>query len=158
MNIEKDILEKFELVNRAFFEKEGNLNFLRIEVNLKDLDEITNYSRKINEYLDENDKSQDQYYLDIYSSGTEIEVDKKDLDKYIGSNIFVKLKENIKDKNSFEGELIEDSKEEILVRWNAKGQFRKQIINKENIERVNLSAKVRKMKKEKKVRNEKRRI
>ena len=155
MNIEELIIENFELVNKVFFENEKNETFLRIEVKLHDLNELIEYSKKINKFIDQNDKHYQNYYLDIYSSGTEIKIDKNNLEKYIDKNVFVKLKNPIKQMKYFEGIIIENSEEFIIVKWNAKGQFRKQIIEKDNIEDINLSAKIKKIKK---VKNEKRRI
>lgn len=155
MNIESAIIKKFKLVKNAFFESENNISFLRVEVNLHDLSKLLDYSKEINKFVDKHDNNDKKYYLDIYSSGTEIEIDKHSLQKYLDENILVKLKKEIKGMNTFEGQLLEDSKEFILLKWNAKGQFRKQTIEKDNISNINLSAKIKKIKK---VKNEKRRI
>lgn len=147
MNIADKIKDQFELVNKVYFEKEDNFNFLRVEVNLSNLEKVTALSREINKFVDENDNSEEEFYLDIFSSGTEKEIDKNNLQEQKGQNVLVKLNKHIKEKDSFEGELLEAENESITIRWNAKGQFRKQLINIEDIEKINLSSKIKKEKK-----------
>ena len=67
MNTEQKIQEKFEKVNKVFFEKESGANFLRVEINSKDLEEITNISKEISLYLDTLDVQEKEYFLDVYS-------------------------------------------------------------------------------------------
>jgi len=116
MGITNQIEEKFELVNKAYFENEDNLTFLRVEVNLTNLEEVTKLSREINNFVDEHDKSDKEFYLDIFSSGTEKTIDKNNLQKELGQNILVQLNNNIKEKDSFEGELLEANEESIIIK------------------------------------------
>ena len=141
MNIEKQLKEKFTQINKAFLEEESGNDFLRIEVNLKSLDEITLLSREISSYLDEIDQELGEYFLDVYSSGTDTSIEIKDLEKHLEANVLVTLNELIKEYDSFEGTLIEVKDETITIKWNAKGQFRKQEINKNNIKNIKLYAK-----------------
>ena len=144
MDIQKILKNEFELVNKAYFEKESGVNFLRIEVNLRNLEEIAKLSSKISEFLDENDPSEEVYYLDIFSPGTDEEFDPKEANLYIGKNILVNLKNSIKGMNEFIGEILSFENNEITIRWNAKGQFRKQIIAIDNIETIKTFTKVKK--------------
>lgn len=141
MNIEKQLKEKFTQINKAFLEEESGNDFLRIEVNLKSLDEITLLSREISSYLDEIDQKLGEYFLDVYSSGTDVSLEIKDLEKHLDANVLVTLNELIKEYDSFVGTLIEVKDETITIKWNAKGQFRKQEINKNNIKNIKLYAK-----------------
>lgn len=141
MQIEKKLQEKFTQINKAYFEEDRSTRFLRVEVNLKSLDEIAMLSREISAYLDTVDHDIEEYYLDVFSSGTDQSLDINDLDKHLEANVFVELNEEIKDYKSFEGTLIEVTEEKIVVKWNAKGQFRKQEIQKNNIKDIKLYAK-----------------
>jgi len=116
MNIADKIKDQFELVNKVYFEKEDNFNFLRVEVNLSNLEKVTALSREINKFVDENDNSEEEFYLDIFSSGTEKEIDKNNLQEQKGQNVLVKLNKHIKEKDSFEGELLEAENESITIR------------------------------------------
>lgn len=147
MTIDAKIKNSFEEVTKAYFEKEANANFLRVEVIHRDMDKITELSRKINEFVDENDKSDAQYFLDIFSPGTDEEFDVASASEHVGKNIYVSLNKNISSNEFFIGELIEVKENEITVKWNAKGQFRKQPIDKENIKMIKHYAKIKKEKK-----------
>lgn len=136
MNIKETLQKKFNKVNDAFFEKEGSLNFLRVEVNLRTLDEVTEISREISAYIDEIITDDQEFILDIYSAGTDQSIDLSNLGNYIDSNVLVKLKKQIKDKNEFEGKIIEVSDSSFVIRWNAKGQFRKTSIEISNIDSI----------------------
>lgn len=133
MDIKSKLKEKFSAVNDAFFEKEANMNFLRVEVKFKDLNEVVNISKEISDYLDQIDKSDNEYYLDVYSSGTDQEIKVEDLKNNISESVQVELNKAIKTHMEFIGELLEANDEEIIVKWNAKGQFRKQVIAIDNI-------------------------
>lgn len=141
MQIEKKLQEKFTQINKAYFEDEKSAKFLRVEVALKSLDEIAMLSREISAYLDTIDQDLEEYYLDVFSSGTDQSLDLNDLEKHLDQNVFVELNEELKDYKSFEGTLIEVADEKITVKWNAKGQFRKQEILKNNIKDIKLYAK-----------------
>ncbi len=143
MTIEEQLKTEFkDLVSRAFFEKREGSNFLSVELFATDFDEVIEISRKISNHLDIIDKSDDEYILDVYSKGTDHEIDLNDLEKFLNENVMVILKTSIQDKDEFTGELVEDQLEYISVNWNAKGQFRKQKIEKKNIKTIKLFAKI----------------
>ncbi|CAM9118034.1 hypothetical protein MYMA111404_01935 [Mycoplasma marinum] len=136
-----------EKIIKASWEEEAGSKFLRIAVREPNLDKLTLISREISDYLDTIDNSDSEYFLDIASEGTEKNISFEDLGGMQNENISVILKRPIKDKIQFEGELLEKCEDNLTIRWNAKGQFRKQNIHIENIEKINLSAKVKKEKK-----------
>lgn len=144
MDIENTLKENFKEVNKAYFEKEAGINYLRIEVNVRSLDKIAIISKSISDFLDVNDPSDANYYLDIFSPGTDEYFDAKDALNHIGENVQVTLKKNIKDKNEFIGEVLSADDNEVVVRWNAKGQFRKQPISIDNIEKIKKYIKIKK--------------
>ena len=141
MNIKEILQNNFPVVNDAKFEKEAGADFLRVEVNLTKMDDVTEISRKISDFLDTVKELEDEYFLDIYSSGTDKALELNDLSQHIDSYVKVVLVKQIKDNQEFLGNLIADEEDKIIIKWNAKGQFRKQEILKENIKSVNLYAK-----------------
>ena len=145
MGIKQNVLNQFgKRINKIYFETEDSNEFLRIEVNFKKMDDVVVISKEISIFLDGINFDKEQYILDIFSSGAEVKIDVSDLKDYINKLILVNLKKEIKTKMSFEGELIEVEEKELTIRWNAKGQFRKQKIYFDDIENMNLSIKVRK--------------
>jgi len=143
MSIEKAILKKFKNIEKVYFIKEEGINFLRIETSLHEMEDIEKISKSINLYLDENYESEQQYFLDVLSKGTETSIKWKDLNKELGKNIKVITK----DKNVVEGILKDASDKEIIIRYNAKGQFRNKNIAKINIDKITRSAVIKKEKK-----------
>ena len=144
MNLEKRLLEKFDKINKAYFETEMGMKFLKVEVNIRDLDSITEISREISNYLDEIDKTDDVYYLDVFSPGTDENFEPNESNKHIGEDVQIELTRHVKDMNEFIGELLEADDERIIIRWNAKGQFRKQEIAIDNIKSIKKYIKVKK--------------
>ena len=147
MTLDKEIENRFKTcVIKAYFEKEMGHNFLRVQLNETDLNKVISFSKEISNFVDEMDYPDKDFYLDIFSKGAEINIDKSNIRDYLNQNIRVELNDLLKTKDEFEGELIEVQSDEITVRWNAKGQFRKQPIAFTNIKSINLSLKVKKNK------------
>ncbi len=145
MDIKNNLIEKFgAVISKAFIEKEASNTFLRVELDEKNLDTIIKISKEISIYLDEIDYLEDDYFLDVYSSGTEKSIEIENAKDHIEDNVLVSVNEVIKGQKSFEGTLLEVDQDSLLIRWNAKGQFRKQKIEFKNIEELRLSSKIRK--------------
>ena len=73
------------------------------------------------------------YYLNIYSTGTEKEIKIDNLNLFLNSYLFFELKKQILDKNKWEGTLIENNNDHVVLKINKKGRFQKITILKENI-------------------------
>jgi len=144
MKIEKAIKENFKEVEKAYFIKEDGINFLRVETSLHKMEDIENISKNINTYIDSNYESEDQYFLDVLSKGTETSIEWNDLNKEIEKNIKVFISNT---DEAFEGVLKEVLSDSIIIKYNAKGQFRNKNIAKINIEKITRSAVITKEKK-----------
>ena len=142
MDYTKRLQENFPDVKNVILEKEFGHYFLRIEIQKSKLTEITDISRKISEYLDETNLVKHEYYLDVFSSGVDQEIDLSNIEKYIDQYIYVELKKNVKSKISFEATLITVGEESITIKWNNKGRFQKVDISKENISKAVKTVKV----------------
>lgn len=141
MNIEK-IKTVFKDINTVALVQRSGQTFLEIEVNLKTIAEVENISRQISTYLDENEDFDSNYFLDIFSSGTDHQIKIQDLENYQGKNLEINLKHPIKDKESFEGTLIKLTPSMLTIKWNAKGQFRNQEIALNTIDKIKTKAKI----------------
>ncbi len=139
----------FDLVYCEFVQR-NNLLFLDIEINSPTLREIKEKSKIISDILDEIDSSDNNYYLNIFSSGAEKEINIDNIENYINKNIKTFLTKEQNNGSFFEGELVEVTKATIKMRINFKGHFRKLEFDKNNIKQLNESIKLTKNKKDKK--------
>ena len=141
----KELLQKeIKEVRNAFLDKEFNMNFLRVEVSTKDLKSIEEISKRISALLDEKDPIDGEYFLDVFSPGTDQEFDPKDSKDHINEHVKVELFKNIKDMDEFIGDLIDADDENMTIKWNAKGQFKKTQISIDNIKIIKKYSKIKK--------------
>ncbi|PTL39623.1 ribosome maturation factor RimP [Alkalicoccus saliphilus] len=100
--------ENLELVDIEF-EKEGKNWFLRVFIdsdNGVDLDDCTKVSEQLSEMLDKKDPIEQAYYLEVSSPGAERPLKKKkDVEKAVGSNIYVTTYAPVEGEKAFEGTL-----------------------------------------------------
>ncbi|MGL5732973.1 MAG: hypothetical protein ACRCXE_02810 [Metamycoplasmataceae bacterium] len=137
----------FELLD-CKFSRRDNLDFLDIEINYSTLAEIEEKSKIISNILDEIDKSDKEYYLNIYSPGAEREIEFQELENYINKYIKITLKNQQLNNTIFDGELLEIGEESLKLKVNIKGCIRKIDFKISNIKNINKSIKVAKTKKE----------
>lgn len=131
-------------VNLIEFVKRDGLNFLDIELpdtNLKSIEEKT---KLISNIIDEIDKTNDNYYLNVFSSGTEKEIKLKDINLFIGKYLSIKSSKQYFEKNDWEGDLLENTNEHIILKINNKGRIQKLQIEKKYIVYIKTTAKLRK--------------
>ncbi len=133
----------FKLLN-CQFSKRDNLLFLDIEIDSPTLVEIEKKSKIISNILDEIDQTDKEYYLNIYSSGTEKNIDWENIHDYLEENIKIKLINPILDSHDFEGTLIEVNESSIKMKINMKGCFRKLEFQNSNIKQFKQSIKLNK--------------
>ena len=133
----------FKLLN-CQFSKRDNLLFLDIEIDSPTLVEIEKKSKIISNILDEIDQTDKEYYLNIYSSGTEKNIDWENIHDYLEENIKIKLINPSLDSHDFEGTLIEVNESSIKMKINMKGCFRKLEFQNSNIKQFKQSIKLNK--------------
>ena len=136
MNITEHIKKNFSSVMEAYIEEEFGSKFIRVCVNETELSKLAKISSEINKFVDEVDLSDDAYFLDIFSPGTDQTFEVNKSIDYIGQNIRVILKTHLKSMSTYEGELLSVEKDSLIIKWNNKGQFRKQQIKFDNIEKI----------------------
>ena len=102
--------------------KEGKDYYLRIYIDNKDgitLDDCEKVSDSISDILDKEDLIKEQYFLEISSPGIERVLKKdKHLENNIGTNVQVKLFNNLNGKKIIEGVLTNFNKNEIEIKNN----------------------------------------
>lgn len=138
---------EFDVNYIGFSISNDGFKFLDVELPDKDLKQIEEKSKIISKILDKIDKSDEMYFLNVYSAGTEKEISISDLENNVEENLLIKTKKAYLDKNSWEGILKDCNEEIITLLVNNKGRFQKLKIEKKEIEYAKLTAKLTKEKK-----------
>lgn len=133
-------------INSIQFVKREGLTFLDIEIPETSLNEIEKKSKIILNLINEIDDTNTDYYLNVYSEGTEKEIDIKNINLFINQYILIKTNNHYLDKSEWEGHLIENNINDIVLKINNKGRFQKLKINKKDISFIKTTAKLRKEK------------
>ena len=133
-------------LDKFSYEKRGKDYYLVIYVEKEDdvitLDEVCEVSEIISNKLDEIDLINDNYILDVSTSGAEKPIkDFSKFDKSIGKYITVKLKNPVEGNNSYTGTLEEASEEKIKMSYKVKTRTKYVEILKSNITKANLAVK-----------------
>ncbi|MGL5308903.1 MAG: hypothetical protein ACRC9F_02525, partial [Metamycoplasmataceae bacterium] len=126
----------FELLD-CKFSRRDNLDFLDIKINYSTLAEIEEKSKIISNLLKEIDKSDKEYYLNIYSPGAERKILFQNLVHYINENINITLIHQRFNCNKFDGKLLEIEEKTIKMKVNIKGCIRKIDFELSNIKNIN---------------------
>ncbi len=133
-------------INSIQFVKRDGLVFLDIELPEKSLNEIEKKSKIILDIINEVDNSDSDYYVNIYSSGTEKEINLKNINFYLDQYILIKVNKPYLNKNELEGHLVENNINDLVIKINNKGRIQKLKILKEDIHFIKTTAKIRKEK------------
>ncbi|VEU76650.1 ribosome assembly cofactor RimP [Mycoplasmopsis columbina] len=135
----KEILQK-EFGNDVFdakIEKEDGITFLFVTSSYSDMNQVEELAKKISDFLDLNYENKMNFdSLSVQSKGVKLVYEIDELGELINKFIEVNLIKNLNKQEKFIGKLLEVNEDSILVEWNAKGQFRKQVIEKTNIKKV----------------------
>lgn len=134
------LLEKFE------YQKRGKEYYLVIYVEKEDdvttLDEVCEISDLISKKLDEINLIEDNYVLDVSTSGAEKPIkDFSKFSKYLGKYIFVKLRNPVEGNNDYTGDLEEVTDSSITLSYKIKTRRKLVTIQIENITKANLAIK-----------------
>ncbi|GAA0783325.1 ribosome maturation factor RimP [Hathewaya limosa] len=119
-NLIKPIVEKsgYELYHLEFV-KEGGEDYLRVYIDNEQgiiLDDCVKVNKLVSEALDVEDLIKDFYYLEISSPGIErVLHNDKHLQKYMGFNVKIKLKNLVKGKKKLEGILKGLNEENVVI-------------------------------------------
>ena len=135
----------FEIKSIQFVNRDG-FKFLDIELPETDLETIEFKSKIISKIIDEIDDSNEMYYLNVFSSGTEKEIKLENINFYINEYILIETSKHYLEKQKWEGDLIENNQDHIILKINNKGRFQKLKILKQDIVFIKTTAKLRKEK------------
>lgn len=136
----------FNIISISFNQREG-FKFLDIELDEKDLNAIEEKTQIILKALNQIDQSNDEYFLNVYSSGTEKEISKNNLNNHLEEYIHIKTSKQYLDKSEWEGHLKTISQNEIILLVNNKGRFQKLKIDMDDINYIKKTAKLSKERK-----------
>ncbi|WP_406613811.1 hypothetical protein ACJA23_02810 [Mycoplasma corogypsi] len=113
-----------------------DITVLEIVVNTRELAEIESITKQINEFLETQEWFKDDYYVEVLSKGTDLTVSLDEINNNIGKTVKIETIKSFESLNIFIVELLEDLCDQILVKWNKKGQIRKVKFDKLNIKLI----------------------
>lgn len=146
LKIVNNILEPFlkenelELYDVELVKEFGYL-ILRVSIDKAggiDVDTLALANEYLSERIDAYDQDMPEYMLEVCSPGAEKPLKKdKDIENSLGMYVHVEVPQMI-----YEGTLEACDSESITIRYNAKGRFRKIVINKNEIKLLRLAVKL----------------
>lgn len=144
--VEEGLSEKlkeigFELYSFKFIPKTRMLEIVVDRDEEINLDDITNVSETISNYLDEHDFTDNPYTLDVSSLGVEKPIKLEKLDKYVGKYINIHLSHPYQGKNILEGNLDYCDNEKVILSYKNKTKVVKCEINRATIDKARLAIK-----------------
>lgn len=106
-----------------------------------DMEAIVKLTHQLSEYLDMVNPIEQAYTLDISSLGAEKPLLIESLADYVGSYVYVKLKNPTGGENAYEGELVSSDAQSIIVAYKVKTRKKEANIVKDNIASIRLAIK-----------------
>lgn len=146
INICKEILEPFLKEHDLTFYsvelvKEYGSLILRVILDKKDgadIDLLAEANEYLSERIDKYDTDMPEYMLEVSSRGAERTLDnEEEIEDAVGEYIHVEINNMV-----YEGVLVENNVDNILVNINIKGRFKKIPIKKEEIKLIRLAVKI----------------
>ena len=102
------------------------------------MEEIQNFTDKVNPLIDEIDSSEEGYLLDISSGGSERVIPFQTLDKFIGQWLDVKLKKN----GDVVSMMLDDVKDgKASFHYFQKGKKTKLVLNEDDVDTIHMGYK-----------------
>ena len=147
LNILKPVADSVGLfIEKLEYNKKGRDYYLTIYVEKEDeattLDDVCQVSELISAKLDEVDLIQDNYILDVSTSGAEKPItDFSKFEKYIGKYMYVKFKNGYQGRNDITGTLEKIENEELIISYRDKTRTKVINVHISNISKANLAVK-----------------
>ncbi|AWX70234.1 ribosome assembly cofactor RimP [Mycoplasmopsis anatis] len=137
LNYKEELKKHFgDMIIDAKLTNEFNQQMLEVTVNVNDLNQVNTWTTLLNEYLESVAWFKDEYGLTVMSKGEKLEYTFDELVDKIGTFIKVKLNKSINKNDTYIGEILEYNPEDILLKWNDHGQFRKIKLSKIDINKI----------------------
>lgn len=103
------------------------------------LEDVSKLTRQIYDFVDEIDATfWEKNQLDVSSCGHDLVIDIKNISEFIEQKLVVICSTVVNKRLEYIGHIIEYNKQSLIIKWNAKGQFRKQEILWTNIKEIKL--------------------
>ncbi|MEA4115231.1 hypothetical protein VBM87_00310 [Mycoplasma sp. 744] len=130
--------EKFgEIIYSCKIIRQDNMLLLDVILDTNDYLTVEQFTSEINIFLDLNYSSNLNFdYLSVSTKGKKTEYEIEELDQLLNEFIEVQLLTSVNKKMKFIGHLIFKDRENIVIKWNNKGQLRKQGIKINNISKI----------------------
>lgn len=125
------------------YKKEGEDYILHVEIdNHLDLNEVSELSSQISEFMDEKDFIDEAYLLDVYTVGLERILNGHDeIVKAKGQYVFVKLRKEVDGLKKLEGTIKDVLDDKIILDYLVKNIHKQMIVEETNIKLIRLAIK-----------------
>lgn len=136
MDYKESLIKEFgSLIFDAYLVKENNLNSLEVILNEHNFEKISIYTKSINEFIDRTFPNNNLDFISVLSKGINLEYQYEELNI---NNELLKfyLDKSVKGKNIYIGKIIEKKVDQILISWNNHGRFQKQLLDKNNLKKI----------------------
>lgn len=135
-NLKRDLKSLGYYLYDVYYQKKDNILSVIVDKQM-DLNEVEELSKKVSSIMDLYDEDMDEYLLDVSSVGIEREIrDKKELEKAVGSYIYIKTKEL-----KVYGDLLEFKDDVLTLETKDKNITKKVNINYSDIKFVRYAVK-----------------
>ncbi|KKB26711.1 hypothetical protein MM26B8_04810 [Mycoplasmopsis meleagridis] len=144
MNWENLLKKEFgEIILETKKINENGMIILDVKINSHDSKIVEKYTYLINNFIDRKvNTNLDFDYLSVSSAGLKIDYKIDELDKLINEYVEIYLNKSLNKKDLFIGQLLQNEENSILLKWNDKGQFKKQVITKDLISKIKKHIKI----------------
>ncbi|WP_406616015.1 ribosome assembly cofactor RimP [Mycoplasmopsis hyopharyngis] len=137
MNYKEILKNNFgEQILDAFLQKEDGMKKLVVIVEKHDFDEISKISYEINDFIDKSIPNTEFDFVAVESKGIQNELKYEDLSSNLEKEFELSLFKNENKKDFYIGKIIEINDDFLIIKWNNRGRFQKQKIEKTNIKKI----------------------
>lgn len=114
-----------------------NSEGIEIVLNTNNLIDLEKISRRIIDFIEKNDeKFLEKNQVEILSKGSDTQISQSNLNKYLNLKLQINLNKVVNKNNIYVGNVLEFNDQMLTIKWNAKGQMRKQVINWSDIKSI----------------------
>lgn len=131
------MIEQIKQNFNAIVEIKLNSEGIEIVLNTNNLTDLEKISRRIIDFIEKNDeKFLEKNQVEILSKGSDTQINQSNLNEYLNLKLQINLNKVVNKNNIYVGNVLEFNDQMLTIKWNAKGQMRKQVINWSDIKSI----------------------
>lgn len=131
------MIEQIKQNFNAIVEIKLNSEGIEIVLNTNNFTDLEKISRRIIDFIEKNDeKFLEKNQVEILSKGSDTQINQSNLNEYLNLKLQINLNKVVNKNNIYVGNVLEFNDQMLTIKWNAKGQMRKQVINWSDIKSI----------------------